>query len=135
VAKFGEALEAADRDFLSWLFKEMRTQRVQSLEFKGLNVVLRSDATPDPTKEETEARKAFLATLTPEPVKHDSMPPELAGPLAAAAIMSGQAPPPWMRNVDGYTVNAQGQKWRGPTDPDSEIDDNELMGANLPVDH
>ena len=129
MAKLGEALEAADKEFLSWLFREMRTQRVSSLEFKGLNVVLRQDAAPDPTKEEVEARKVFLASMAPEQVKHDSVPPQVAGPLLAAAMMAGNAPPPWLRPQESAPA------MRDPTDPDNDIDDNELMGQGLPVDH
>ena len=131
MAKLGEALEAADKDFISWLFREMRAQRVTGLKFKGLEVNLHPQALLDPTRAELEAQAKFLSAPRPEePVRPDTMPPELAGPLAAAAIMSGQAPPPWMRNVEGQA--ATGRAWTDPTDPERDIDDNELLGADLP---
>jgi hypothetical protein len=133
MAKLGEALEAADKDFLSWLFREMRNQRVLVLKFKGLEIQLAAEARPDPTKAELEAIKK-IAEMVPAPTRPDTMPPELAGPLAAASIMAGEAPPPWMR-AGSVQTEAKPQQWADPTDPERDIDDNELMGANLPVDH
>lgn len=128
MAKLGDALEAADKEFLGWLFREMRAQRVTSIKFKGLEIQLSQQAMPDPTKEELAAQAEYLKAMTTQtpPSGRDSMPPEMAGPLLAASMMAGEAPPPWLqpRGVPRGTVD--------PTDPERDIDDNELMGADLP---
>lgn len=110
-----------ERDFFAWLVKEMREHQVFHVKMEGVEVQMSQYAFAP----KAAAAPAFVAPAAPRPQR----------PAEAPEFAAIQAFKPWKSKPQSDAAPAEQWAPLDPTDPDAEIDDDALFGANIPSGH